>query len=129
MAGGRDGRPAAGREPNADRTVKGRSAIPLAAVLLVAASGAGPGGGAASAGEPEPEAALLAAMCGACHGPDGRSPGSIPSLAPLNEEAVRVFLLAYRTGDVEPTVMDRIARALTDAEIEALARHFGNLAE
>ena len=109
--------------------MKGRSAIPLAAVLLAAASGAG--SGAASAGEPEPEAeaALFAEMCATCHGPDGRSPGSIPSLAPLTEEAVRVFLLAYRTGDVEPTVMDRIARALTDAEIEALARHFGNLAE
>ena len=96
-----------------------------AAVLLVAGA---PAPGAASAGEPEP-AALLAETCGTCHGPDGRSPGAIPSLAPLNVEALRVFLLAYRAGSIEATVMDRIARALTDAEIEALARHFGNLAE
>ena len=73
--------------------MKGRFPILLAAVLVVATAA---GTGAASAGEPEPPAALLAEMCGACHGPDGRSPGSIPALAPLNEEAVRAFLLAYR---------------------------------
>ena len=38
---------------------------------------------------------------------------------------MRAFLLAYRAGEIESTVMDRISRALTDAEIEALARHFG----
>ena len=104
-----------------------RSRFPIlaAAVLLVAGAGAS---GAANAEEPGP-AVLLAEMCGTCHGPDGRSPGAIPSLAPLNAEALRVFLLAYRGGTIEATVMDRIARALTDAEIEALARHFGSLAE
>ena len=100
--------------------MKGRYPILLAAALLAAT-------GTASAKEPEP--ALLADMCGACHGPDGRSPGSIPALAPLSEEEVRAFLLAYRAGGIEATVMDRIARALTDAEIGALAHRFGNLAE
>ena len=109
--------------------MKGRFPIRLAAVLLAGAAGAGEGPGAANAEEPEPPASLLAEMCGTCHGPDGRSPGSIPALVPLNEEAMRAFLLAYRAGDLEATVMDRIARALTDAEIEGLARHFGNLAE
>ena len=102
-----------------------RSGEPGAAVLLVAGAGESES---VSAQEPGP-AALLAEMCGTCHGPDGRSPGAIPSLAPLNAEALRVFLVAYRAGDIEATVMDRIARALTDAEIEALARHFGNMAE
>ena len=104
-----------------------RSRFPLLVVAVLLAAGAGTSG-AASAEEPVP-AALLAEMCGTCHGPDGRSPGSIPSLAPLSAEALRVFLLAYRAGSIEATVMDRIARALTDAEIEALARHFGNMAE
>ena len=104
--------------------MRSRFPILVAAVLLVAGTGAS---GAASAGEPEP-APLLAEMCGTCHGPEGRSPGAIPALASLNEEALRVFLFAYRAGEIEATVMDRIARALTDAEIEALSRHFGNLA-
>ena len=42
---------------------------------------------------------------------------------------MRVLLLAFRDGEIESTVMDRIARALTDAEIRSLARHFGRLAE
>ena len=105
--------------------MRSRFPILVAAVLLVAGAGAP---GAAGAEEPEP-AALLAETCGTCHGPDGRSPGAIPSLAPLNAEALRVFLLAYRAGTIEATVMDRIARALTDPEIEALARHFGNMTE
>ena len=41
---------------------------------------------------------------------------------------MRALLLAYRAGDIEATVMNRIARALTDTEIEALARRFGDLA-
>ena len=123
-AGGRDFRlPAESRAE--DGAVKGRIVIPLAAVLLVAAAGIV----SAHAAEPDPTAALLAEMCGTCHGPDGRSPGAIPSLAPLNAEAVSAFLLSYRAGDLEATVMDRIARALTDAEIESLARHFGDIAE
>ena len=105
--------------------MRSRFPILVAAVLLVAGAQAP---GTASAEESEP-AALLAEMCGTCHGPDGRSPGSMPALAPLNAEALRVFLLAYRAGTIEATVMDRIARALTDAEIEALARHFGSMAE
>ena len=104
-----------------------RSRFPILVVAVLLGTGVG-ASGTAGAEETEP-AALLAEMCGTCHGPDGRSPGSIPGLAPLNEEALRAFLLAYRAGGIEATVMDRIARALTDAEIEALARHFGSLAE
>ena len=113
-----------GRRPgaaDADGSVKGRVPTLLASVLVAVVAAA------TTAGAEEPEsAALLADMCGACHGPDGRSPGSIPALAPLDEEAMRAFLLAYRAGDIEATVMNRIARALTDAEIEALARRFAN---
>ena len=83
----------------------------------------------ASASAEEPDPTLLAQMCAACHGPDGRSPGSIPALAPLNAEAVRAFLLAYRAGDIEATVMNRIARALTDAEDRGPGAPLGNLAK
>lgn len=105
--------------------MKGPFPTLVAGVVLAAGAAAA----VASASAEEPGSALLAQMCAACHGPDGRSPGSIPALAPLNAEAVRAFLLAYRAGDIEATVMNRIARALTDAEIEALARRFGNLAK
>ena len=66
----------------------------------------------------------LADMCAACHGPDGNSPGSIPSIASLNAEVMRAFLLGFREGDIEATIMGRLTRGLTDAELEDLARHF-----
>ena len=72
---------------------------------------------------------LLADMCATCHGPEGLSPGSIPEIASLNAEVMRAFLVGFREGDIESTVMDRIARALTDAEIEILALHFEGVAE
>ena len=76
-----------------------------------------------------PGVAALANMCVTCHSRDEELPSSIPSLTPLDEETMRAFLIGFRTGDIEATVMDRIANALTDAEIEALARHFGDTTE
>lgn len=97
----------------------GRVAFVLTAVLGVADA----------ANAEEPEYALLAETCAACHGPGGDSRGAIPSIDTMNVEAVRVFLVGFRDGEIEATVMDRIARALTDAEIEALAHYFGREAE
>ncbi|MCY4459319.1 MAG: hypothetical protein OXC26_02795 [Albidovulum sp.] len=68
-------------------------------------------------------------MCASCHGRDGASSGSMPSLAPLDEESVRLLLEAYRSGEIEGTIMNRIARGLTDAEIASLAEYFGELEE
>ena len=124
MAGNPGRRPVAA---DADGSVKVRLPTLLVSVLAAAGAAVAVAVAPASAGEFD-SAALLADMCASCHGPDGRSPGSIPALASLNEEAMRAFLHAYRAGDIEATVMNRIARALTDAEIEALARRFGNLA-
>ena len=65
--------------------------------------------------------AVLAASCVACHGTVGHSAGPIPSLVGLEREDVEKLLLAYRSGEVESTVMGRISRGYTDAEIAALA--------
>ena len=90
------------------------------AVILLSVSGAH---------AEEPGTIILADMCVTCHGPDGDSLGTIPTLTSLDEEAMRAFLIGFREGDIESTVMDRIARALTDADIEALARYFGDTTE
>ena len=93
------------------------SAAGLLALLLA---------GDAVAAEPAP---LLADMCAACHGRDGRSPGSIPPLAGMDAGTLGQLLREYRDGELEATVMDRIARGLTDSEIDAVAAHYGSLAE
>jgi cytochrome subunit of sulfide dehydrogenase len=71
----------------------------------------------------EPGAKLLVESCVSCHGPGGVSPGPMPSLDGLEPDAVAEALRAFRGGDREATIMDRIARGLSDAQIDMLQRH------
>ena len=70
------------------------------------------------------EPAVLAASCANCHGPGGASPGSIPSITNLDAAALAERLRDFRSGAIEGTVMNRIAKGYTDAEIDALAQYF-----
>lgn len=69
--------------------------------------------------------AVLAAPCSTCHGPGGKSPGAIPSIDRLGAAAIRASLLAYRKGEVQGTIMNRLARGFTEPEIDAIATHLG----
>jgi sulfide dehydrogenase cytochrome subunit len=69
----------------------------------------------------------LMAPCSACHGADGNSPGAIPALDGLEPAAIGEMLRAFRSGSVEGTVMNRIARGYTDAEIDAMVAYLGTL--
>lgn len=96
------------------------SIIPLAAGL-----------GAAHAQDLDPAAVqVLAGPCANCHGPDGRSPGAIPSIAGLPEaDAVR-RMLTFRDGtDPSATVMPRLMKGYDEAEIRALARWFAEIGQ
>ena len=72
---------------------------------------------------------LLAEMCATCHGVEGRSQGSVPSLVSLDGEALRLLLLDFRSGEMDSTIMGRIAPALTDSEIEQLAQYFDSIVD
>jgi len=65
----------------------------------------------------------LSATCAPCHGPPGRPTGvsGVPALEGRGDVDRR--LRALRTGPPQ-SLMAQLARGLTDAEIEALARHF-----
>jgi sulfide dehydrogenase cytochrome subunit len=72
---------------------------------------------------------LLAASCANCHGTDGRSPGSIPSIAGRPEAVLKRQLLAFKS-DAPPagtTIMNRLGKGLSDAQVDALARHFSQI--
>ena len=87
-----------------------------------------------------PDGAILAGACMACHGPNGRSVGAVPSLAGLSRSRFIQRMQAYRRGDNEGkgdgdgdgdgdrdgpiTIMNRIAPGYDDAEIAALADYF-----
>jgi sulfide dehydrogenase cytochrome subunit len=60
---------------------------------------------------------VLRDMCAACHGPDGKSEGLIPSLADLEPAYVASQLIAFRSGARKGTVMNLIAAGLSDEDI------------
>lgn len=82
-------------------------------------------GGIAQADETAP--AVLATACFACHGMDGKSPGQIPSLTGKTKEALSTAMKGFKTDQIPATVMNRLAKGYTDAEIEALATFYANL--
>ncbi len=95
---------------------------PLAAVALTAGL---LGLGAVAPAQAESDVSILAGTCANCHGTDGRSPGSIPSIAGQPYAVLLAQLNAFKAGEiVGATVMTRLARGYTDEEIEALARYF-----
>ena len=79
---------------------------------------------------PRPSAAeelkgeALADACTSCHGIGGRSRGAIPSINGLSKAAFIQALRAYRAQTKSATIMNRIARAYSDADIDALADYF-----
>jgi len=95
-------------------------------------------------------ASMLADTCLGCHGPNGISEGpATPSISGMSEVYIIGAMLAYKYDndedkvdaiieeditleDVEyfartSTVMNRIAKGYSEAEIKSLAKHFANL--
>lgn len=98
--------------------------IHLLSILLLAA-----GLGTAQAQDLDPATVqVLAGPCANCHGPDGRSPGAIPSIAGLPEDAAVRQMLAFRDdADPSATVMPRLMKGFDEDEIRALARWFAEM--
>lgn len=72
--------------------------------------------------------AILAGPCTACHGPDGVSPGAIPSIAGRSMDELQALMLAYRADRVAgATVMPRLMRGYDPGQIAELARYFAGL--
>lgn len=81
------------------------------------------------------EGAVIAEQCDQCHGPSGHSEDPlVPSIGGFPEFAIIDLLESYRVGfrqarpvtlpDGTETDMVEISRALSDAEIEAVALHY-----
>lgn len=72
---------------------------------------------------------VLAGACANCHGTDGRSATSIPSIAGRPESILLEQLQAFKsdTPPANTTIMDRLARGFNDDELAALARHFSQI--
>ena len=69
--------------------------------------------------------AVLAAPCAGCHRAAPAQPGGIPSLTGQSAEEIGTTLRAYRSGELQGTLMNRLARGYSDLEIERLAKALG----
>ncbi|WP_407276001.1 c-type cytochrome [Halothiobacillus sp. DCM-1] len=68
--------------------------------------------------------ATIGYTCMGCHGVNGKSPGSIPSIAGQSAAQLASKLMAYREDKLTGTIMNRIAKGYTPAEIQAVAAFF-----
>jgi len=68
--------------------------------------------------------AMLSNSCAGCHGTDGNSPGSIPSIGGKSSEFIQTALQEYSGGKRTGTVMNRHALGYTDEEIRLIAEFF-----
>ncbi len=92
----------------------------VAAIALIAS--AAPASGPAQA--EMASGAVLTNTCFSCHGTDGKSVGDMPTIAGKSEDFITRKLKAFKSGELEATVMNRIAKGFTDDEIAALAKFF-----
>ena len=71
---------------------------------------------------------MLGNTCAGCHGTLGVAENTkIPPLAGLDAAQFTATMQAYREGSQRGTIMNRVARAYSDAEIEAMAEYFAKL--
>ncbi|MGE5503799.1 MAG: c-type cytochrome [Actinomycetota bacterium] len=71
------------------------------------------------------EVVLAAESCGACHGDGGVSAGpTMPSLAGQPKAYFVTAMQRFKSGERPSTVMGRLARGYTDAEIDAMGAWF-----
>ena len=68
---------------------------------------------------------LVVATCYTCHSATGDGVDAIPPLQGLSEAHIKELLTAYKTGREQATIMNRISKALTDAEIDRISAMLG----
>ncbi|MEK7990385.1 MAG: c-type cytochrome [Thiotrichaceae bacterium] len=68
---------------------------------------------------------MLGNTCAGCHGTNGASVGpATPIIGGLSAETIKEAMNGYKSGDRPGTVMGRIAKGYTEAEIDAMAGFF-----
>lgn len=75
----------------------------------------------APAAEPVP---LAAQGCVGCHGVRGTGSGAIPGIAGRPAAEIAATMNAFRANERPATIMGRIARGYTEADIAAIAAYY-----
>jgi cytochrome c553 len=90
-----------------------------AARLLAIVAAAAGWTSAATSRAPEPPPG--ASSCSGCHAAKSGVDTAVPRLTDRTAADIVAQMQAFKTGQRPSTVMDRIAKGLTDAEVEAIA--------
>lgn len=67
---------------------------------------------------------VLVNTCFSCHGTDGKSAGDMPTIAGKSKNYIAARLKEFKSGKKPSTVMMRITKGFSDAELEAIAGFF-----
>ena len=70
------------------------------------------------------QAQYLAGTCTNCHGPQGRSAGTMPGLAGMQAPILVEQMSMFRDGRRPATIMHQIAKGYSARETEAIAEYF-----
>jgi sulfide dehydrogenase cytochrome subunit len=102
-------------------SILGKSLL-IAGLALVASAAMGQDKPATVTGASD---SMLANTCAGCHGTDGASAGpASPTIAGLSEEYFIETMKGFADGEIPATIMNRIAKGYSDAEIEQMAKYF-----
>ena len=102
-------------------SLKGDSAAHSTNVVLVPAMGR------AGASDAIGRGATLALNCTMCHGAQGASSSDAPNLAGQYPEVIIKQLLDYKSGRRAHSLMEQLARALSEKDINELAVYYASL--
>lgn len=70
-----------------------------------------------------PDTLILASNCFNCHGTNGASVGVIDELDSMSAKRMGKKMREFRSGAKASTIMNRIAKGYSDAEIDAIANY------
>ena len=75
----------------------------------------------------QPDGPMLAEACAGCHGQAGAGQGAIADLRGYDRQTFLRVWTEFAADERPATIMNRIARGYTEAEVEALADFFSSL--
>jgi sulfide dehydrogenase cytochrome subunit len=82
---------------------------------------------AAAMGQDGPSGQAMVQTCYVCHGPEGRSAEGVPALMRGQKEFVVRQLSEFKADRRPATLMNRVAKSYSDAEIAAIADYLAGL--
>lgn len=100
---------------------------PLLACAALLASAISTPSKAQQAADPPLGPPLIAQACAGCHGQAGAGSGSVPKIAGYGRDLFIAQWAAFRNKERPATMMDRIAKGYSEADVGQLADYFSKL--